>query len=1108
LNINSPVELLAKGKTTIKNMLINKGGMGQILLSEETIIEDLLVDDIITLKGNGKINTMKVKVPGVQSEIQPAKIVASGHKIELPNKKKSNNHSSNNKISKDKEVSEEEESFEAQRIGQSVVDLTFTQTGNQISDHKLGFYPPTDFDEQPDDFQGWLLVYSKHNFNTVWSEMKDLSHETIEEYSETGENQRVYQVTNYGWADGLGNTFRANQKDLVTGNEFGPGLNHFYVATYTSDGILGLAEADEVINILPYPKDILLHGLGETINDYSITFDSYDDERIEKNFFFYSEKGIYEIQDIVKDVPLETVETWANENKGILTDDKSGEIAFKANQKTILGNDFDLENYYVYGVAISDEGVLEVSWTKEMILNKPIPSPSTEILNDGKGIVLPAGGSTSSSSSDSEDFYEYIRESTGEETPRIAIFSSSRDNFETVYNHYYFDDPTYGSLEDNFEDLGFEPVFMPLAIDNAYFYADNIYYSELIKTCDAVFLQGGDQNKHARALLNDGGSDTKMMEAIRYVYDRGGILSGTSAGMAVMGEYAYGYGIPSVVLETNQTEDYSIADVPLSGDLFPIVDNNNLTIPGIGLVPNEVLNDTHFDARGRFGRLVVAMRDTNKTIGIGADEGTGLAIQENIGTVIGHQGIFIADASAADYLDGEIFNVTDLTLHYLTKGDKYNFETGEVTPASEKTLSTTSDEPLEISEDIFKGDYEFTKRLLDFSMSTEDSIEHSVKTSNEPFFITQFRKTDTTEVYTSEGNYLDNLLKNYKQSTIINLTVDVVEDDSVDTTSPTITDFSYDLPEKPYTVYFMISDDKSGIDPLTVTQKTVLLSSETNTIYSSSPEYDPGYGDIKVSIEEDNYITGDIVTFEGIKDLSGNVMPTESWIFEEDTWQKLDKALDLKAPEILSIDQSADYTVYLQLADDLSGINTETINQTTVKIESDVNTIFESSPVYDEGYNDIKVSITEDAYIAGDRIVIEGIEDNAGNTIEAHQWVYDGSDWTKEGMTEVIIDEEAPVINDVYLSSNYDDTTYINITDDIGIDEASITTGSVIFISDENTLYKAPEYDQNYDEIEIRINETAFTTGSAITIDGINDTSNNTVEKQTWQFNGIEWIKE
>gem|GEM_PF-1135854 len=1110
LNIYSPIELITKSKGTIKNMSFNKGSIGAVLLSEETVIEDLLIDDLVTLKGNGKINAMKVNVAGVQSEIQPTKIVTRGHKIKLPKKEKSNKSSSNNNNNntKDDEKSDEEEIFEAKSIGQPVVDLTFTQTGNQISDHKLGFYSPTDFNEQPDDFQGWLLVYSKHAFDTVWSEIKDLSHETIEGYSETGENQRIYQVTNYGWADGLGNTFRANQKDLVTGKDFGPGLNHFYVATYTSEGILGLAEANEVINILPYPKDMELHGDGEIISNYSIVFDSYDDDRIEKNFFLYSEKGIYEMQALVKDASLATVEAWANENKGVLTGQTSEEIVFNTNQKTISGDAFDSENYYVYGAAISDEGVLDLSWAKEMIINKPIPSPATEMLNDGHGIVLPAGGSTSSSSSDSEEFYEYIRESTGKEKPRIAIFSSSRDNFETVYNHYYFDDPTYGSLEDNFEALGFEPVFMPLAIDNAYFYADNEYFSELIKTCDAVFLQGGDQNKHARALLNDDGSDTKMMEAIRYVYSRGGIVSGTSAGMAVMGEYAYGYGIPSVVLQTNETEEYSIADVPLSGDLFPVVDNNNLTIPGIGLVANEVLNDTHFDARGRFGRLVVAMRDTNKTLGIGADEGTGLAIQENIGEVVGHHGIFIADASGADYADGKTFNVTDLTLHYLTKGDKYNFETGEVIPASNKTLITTSDETLEISEDIFKGDYEFTKRLLDFSMNTEDSVEHAVKTSGEPFFITRFRKTGTTEAYTSDGKYLDDLLVDYNQSTIVNLKVDVVEDDSVDTTPPIITDFSYDPVEKPYTVYFMILDDKSGIDESTITQDTVLLTSDTNSIYSTSLDYDPDYGDIKVSIVEDNYVSGDIVTFDGIKDLAGNEMPTESWLFESGTWQLIDEALDLKAPEIISIDQSADYIVYLQLADDQSGINTETVNQTTVRVESEVNTIFDTSPVYDEEYNDIKISIKEDAYVAGDSIVIEGIEDHAGNIIEPHQWVYDGSDWQKEEINEVIIDEEAPVVHDVYLSSNYDDTAYIYITDDIGIDEATVTTESVVFISDNNTLYKAPKYEKEYDEIKVRINEVAFTTGAAITIDGIKDTSNNPVEKQTWQFNGIEWIKE
>lgn len=65
-------------------------------------------------------------------------------------------------------------------------------------------------------------------------------------------------------------------------------------------------------------------------------------------------------------------------------------------------------------------------------------------------------------------------------------------------------------------------------------------------------------------------------------------------------------------------------------------------------------------------------------------------------------------------------------------------------------------------------------------------------------------------------------MEDYNKSIIINLKIDVVEDDTVDTTPPEITDYSYELLEKPYTVYFMISDNKSGIDELTFNQDTVI----------------------------------------------------------------------------------------------------------------------------------------------------------------------------------------------------------------------------------------------------------------------------------------------
>ncbi len=68
------------------------------------------------------------------------------------------------------------------------------------------------------------------------------------------------------------------------------------------------------------------------------------------------------------------------------------------------------------------------------------------------------------------------------------------------------------------------------------------------------------------------------------------------------------------------------------------------------------------------------MRDTEAEIGIGADEGTGFAITEidgdMVGEVVGNHGIFIVDSYYADY-EGSgqdvAFGVDELLVHYLSK---------------------------------------------------------------------------------------------------------------------------------------------------------------------------------------------------------------------------------------------------------------------------------------------------------------------------------------------------------------------------------------------------------------------------------------------------------
>lgn len=890
------------------------------------------------------------------------------------------------------EISENSDSVINQK-GVAVNELTFTQTGNQIDDHKLGFLPPTEFTEQPEDFKGWLLFYTTKDIESTWTVVKGYSNDMIEDYADTAGENRMYQVTNYGWADGIGNTMRSGQKELLTGKDFGPGEYHFYVATYADDGIIGLAEANQVINIKPSPKNVKLHGDGDDINEYAVSFESYNDSRIINNFIFYSSKRLYETREEILSLSPDIFEKLAKKNRGVLLKNLKGTFKLPKQLKTLQGEAFTKKNYYVYVVALGEEEVLGISWSKRILINDKIPKPATKKLNNGIGTILTAGGHTSTSDADSVDFYEEIRQRAGGGRPKIAIFSSSRDNYETVFNHFYFDDPTYGALKDNFHNLGFKPVFIPVSIDTIEYYANNDYYANLIKSCDAVFLQGGDQNKHIRSLLNDDGSESKLLKAIQYVYNRGGIVAGTSAGMAAMGEYAYGYGTPIVAIGENTTEHYDVIDIPTSGDLFPAIDNNNLTVPGIGLVPESVLTDTHFDARGRLGRLVVAMRDTAKTIGIGADEGTGLAIRSNIGKVIGHHGITIVDSSEAKFSETSDtnFSVMNLKIHYLTEGDAFDFNTRTVIPAQNKEKITfMKGGDLNQGIQVFDGDYAFTKAMLDFVNHSDIEVKHTIDSSQLPFHHVILKKINKTLSYSSNESYLDSLLEDYNKSTVSNLMMDIQYEATTDLEGPIITGYDQSTP---YTVYFLI-EDLSGIDASTVNQDNIVLISDSNKMYEDSPVYNAEYGDIKISIATNDYVSGDIITFDGIQDTLGNTIESQSWRFDGSDWIKMDTVLDVKAPVISGINMySKAYSSYIGIMDHLSGIDVSSINQETVKVISAVNTIYETSPKYDPDYDEIKVSINEDTYISGDEIHIEGIRDLDGNTMDLKKFRYNGKSW-------------------------------------------------------------------------------------------------------------------
>jgi cyanophycinase len=102
-----------------------------------------------------------------------------------------------------------------------------------------------------------------------------------------------------------------------------------------------------------------------------------------------------------------------------------------------------------------------------------------------------------------------------------------------------------------------------------------------------------------------------------------------------------------------------------------------------------VIFDTHFDARGRFGRLVQAIAAQPGAVGIGLDEDTGVVIEKGTKLrAIGSSSVVIVDGTSitnnniADIRAGMPISVSNLVVHIMTHSDVFDINTREFTAVS------------------------------------------------------------------------------------------------------------------------------------------------------------------------------------------------------------------------------------------------------------------------------------------------------------------------------------------------------------------------------------------------------------------------------------------
>ncbi|MEO6681760.1 MAG: cyanophycinase [Ginsengibacter sp.] len=176
-------------------------------------------------------------------------------------------------------------------------------------------------------------------------------------------------------------------------------------------------------------------------------------------------------------------------------------------------------------------------------------------------------------------------------------------------------------------------------------------YIERIQNCDAVMFSGGNQ---LRLSATFGGTEVLEIILQRYL-ETDFTVAGTSAGAMAMSN--------TMIYEGNASTAHLKGQVKLT--------------TGLGFM-GDVIFDSHFEKRGRFGRLAQAIASNPAAIGIGLGEDTGMFIREgNIMEAIGSGMVMIIDGHAilhnniADIPDGNPISVENLKVHFCQQGNGY-----------------------------------------------------------------------------------------------------------------------------------------------------------------------------------------------------------------------------------------------------------------------------------------------------------------------------------------------------------------------------------------------------------------------------------------------------
>lgn len=310
--------------------------------------------------------------------------------------------------------------------------------------------------------------------------------------------------------------------------------------------------------------------------------------------------------------------------------------------------------------------------------------------------------------------------------------------------------------------------------------ADSQAMYDSIVAADGIFIKGGNQYNYINYWKG-----TLTEEAIKVVFNRGGVVSGTSAGAMVLGEHdlsaKYGTYYPDDALSN------------------PFINQSHVESDFLKLIPG-VLFDTHVIERARQGRMVplfvkLHSDGINDVTIVGIDDRTTICISpDGTGTVMGSGAVTVYRVDSLTNITSTqpSYQIENLLAHQLVAGWEYDFIDKQIKtiPASTKPFSISN--PGVPVTDITLTGTGFKANVWSTAIST------FLQTTNSSRIVVL-----TNPTYLSQANLLVTALSSLSHSAqILNYSP----------TSETDTSFTSTLSGS--TVLFVVGDDLTGLKPV------------------------------------------------------------------------------------------------------------------------------------------------------------------------------------------------------------------------------------------------------------------------------------------------------